>query len=36
MYKKVATIILNRNLPSVTNKLYDHIKFYRLMIYSTN
>ena len=23
--KKVATIILNRNLPDVTNNLYEHI-----------
>ena len=26
--KKVATIILNRNLPKVTEKLFDHIKNY--------
>ena len=26
--KKVATIILNRNLPEVTDKLCEHIKFY--------
>ena len=26
--KKVATIILNRNLPRVTEKLFDHIKKY--------
>mgnify|MGYP001352099690 CR=1 FL=1 len=25
---KVATIILNRNLPEITNNLYEHIKFY--------
>ena len=28
MKKPVATIILNRNLPKVTNKLYRHIKKY--------
>ena len=26
--KKVATIILNRNLPEPTNKLYEHISYY--------
>ncbi len=26
--KKVATLILNRNLPDVTNKLYEHIRKY--------
>ena len=26
--KKVATIILNRNLPEVTDKLCEHIKFH--------
>ena len=26
--KPVATLILNRNLPSVTDKLYQHIKKY--------
>ena len=28
MKKRVATIILNRNLPIVTNKLYEKIKKY--------
>ena len=28
MNKDVATIILNRNLPKVTDKLYNHIKKY--------
>jgi len=28
MIKEVATIILNRNLPKVTDKLYNHIKKY--------
>ena len=26
--KRVATIILNRNLPDVTNALYDHLQHY--------
>ena len=26
--KKVATLILNRNLPKVTDKLFDHINKY--------
>ena len=26
--KKVATLILNRNLPEVTDRLYDHIEKY--------
>jgi len=28
MIKKIATIILNRNLPEPTNSLYEHIKLY--------
>ena len=28
MQKRVATLILNRNLPLVTDKLYEHIKIY--------
>ena len=28
MIKEVATIILNRNLPKVTDELYNHIKKY--------
>ena len=28
MSKRVATIILNRNLPDVTDKLHSHIKLY--------
>ena len=28
MHKQVATLILNRNLPEITNKLYEHIQYF--------